>query len=307
MEERKYRGLPEWIFGDPKEKVREGYERINEILPSDVIFLNYGYSPFERPYQPVNWSPLNSTQLLLEVLLGIPIESSSKVLEVGCGRGGNIALIQKIFNCHAVGLDLCSSSVKFARHQHPECYFCEADAENMNLNPEGLIHIIMQKQFDVVLNIESSHAYTDLATFFREVDRVLKPGGYFLYADVFSEEDLIQLRPYRHVCTGQTTLFGPGEFNFRLINRRDITAGVVRSCQEIYPDLNCKLSQVEKLPFELPGSDSYIMEGLTSGRLKYELFQFKKLSDEDVETDYAEYENYDDYDEDEDENTFARR
>ena len=39
--------------------------------------------------------------------------------------------------------------------------------------------------FDVVLNVEASNDYGDRARFFREVARVLKPGGTFLYTDTF--------------------------------------------------------------------------------------------------------------------------
>lgn len=41
------------------------------------------------------------------------------------------------------------------------------------------------RSVDVVLNIEASHLYEDLARFFREVLRVLRSGGQFYYADLF--------------------------------------------------------------------------------------------------------------------------
>ena len=34
------------------------------------------------------------------------------------------------------------------------------------------------------LNVESSHCYGSMEQFLREVNRVLKPGGYFLWADM---------------------------------------------------------------------------------------------------------------------------
>jgi ubiquinone/menaquinone biosynthesis C-methylase UbiE len=38
--------------------------------------------------------------------------------------------------------------------------------------------------FDIVLNIESSHCYGDVAAFAAEVERVLKPGGWFGWVDM---------------------------------------------------------------------------------------------------------------------------
>lgn len=45
------------------------------------------------------------------------------------------------------------------------------------------------ESFDLVINIESSHLYNDPEKFFKEVQRVLKPNGYFCMADLrFSNE-----------------------------------------------------------------------------------------------------------------------
>ena len=38
---------------------------------------------------------------------------------------------------------------------------------------------------DAVINVESSHCYPSRLRFFEEVARILRPGGYFLYADLF--------------------------------------------------------------------------------------------------------------------------
>ena len=43
--------------------------------------------------------------------------------------------------------------------------------------------------FDILINVESSLYYPRVESFLREVVRVLKPSGYFLYADIrFVEE-----------------------------------------------------------------------------------------------------------------------
>ena len=52
--------------------------------------------------------------------------------------------------------------------------------------------------FDAVVNVEASHCYPDLPHFFQEVLRVLRPGGYFLYAD-FRRSDPDHARLHRQV------------------------------------------------------------------------------------------------------------
>jgi len=36
---------------------------------------------------------------------------------------------------------------------------------------------------DLIVNIESAHCYPDFVGFMKEVDRVLNPGGHFMFAD----------------------------------------------------------------------------------------------------------------------------
>ena len=46
------------------------------------------------------------------------------------------------------------------------------------------------RQVDVVINVESSHAYGSVTSFFAEVKRVLRPGGYFLITDMRDPKNL---------------------------------------------------------------------------------------------------------------------
>ena len=47
----------------------------------------------------------------------------------------------------------------------------------------GDVHDIQyaSNSFNLVLNVESSHYYADLKKFIQELERVLKPGGYFCW------------------------------------------------------------------------------------------------------------------------------
>ena len=43
--------------------------------------------------------------------------------------------------------------------------------------------------FDAVISIEASHRYPSFETFLREVRRVLRPGGHFMFADMRWDEN----------------------------------------------------------------------------------------------------------------------
>ena len=116
-----------------------------------------------------------------------------RMLEVGCGPGRGLDLISRLEEGSSfVGLDLSPKAIEFAT-QHSSSRgrvkFVQGDAEAL---PFG------DAEFDVVLNIESSHNYTHLERFFAEAVRVLKPGGYLVHADMMTSSFSEQLGRIRN-------------------------------------------------------------------------------------------------------------
>jgi SAM-dependent methyltransferase len=128
---------------------------------------------------------------------------------------------------------------------------CIGDAENLPFADDA---------FGVVINIESSHSYPNIRSFFHEVSRVLRPGGHFLYADIIDPADVSQTREY---------LAGLG---LCLDREEDITGNVLLSCSEMaakrkgaYRDYGGDMNLDEFLA--VPGSSTY--ENMKNGRTKY--------------------------------------
>jgi ubiquinone/menaquinone biosynthesis C-methylase UbiE len=137
-----------------------------------------------------------------------------RVLDVGCGRGGTVALLAQEFEATATGLDLSPEAIAFCRrtHRHPRAAFEVGDAEQLPFEA---------RQFEVVTNIESSHTYPSLRAFYAEVARVLAEGGVFLYTDLLPVPRWAEVR----------ALLGP--LGLSLEADRDITANVLASCDEV--------------------------------------------------------------------------
>jgi ubiquinone/menaquinone biosynthesis C-methylase UbiE len=104
-----------------------------------------------------------------------------RMLEVGCGPGWGLDLISRLEEGSSfVGLDLSPRAIEFASKRSSNgqrLRFMQGDAEAL---PFG------DAEFDVVLNIESSHNYPHPERFFAEAVRVLKPGGYLVHADMMT-------------------------------------------------------------------------------------------------------------------------
>jgi SAM-dependent methyltransferase len=141
-----------------------------------------------------------------------PIEGK-QVLEVGSGRGGGAKHIASYLKpSFYTGLDLAKNAVDLANKMNslPNLKFIQGSAENIPLADNSV---------DVVINVESSHAYGNVDNFLREVKRVLKPGGYLLLVDFRNEENVEQFM-------GQLKNSG-----LKQLEKEDISENVVSSIE----------------------------------------------------------------------------
>ena len=155
----------------------------------EVTFMNYGYFEKDKNIDLDLEEEKNRYAIQLYHHLATSIDVSNKdILEIGSGRGGGLNFICKNLNPKsATGVDLNEKAVRFCNDQYKNerIKFIHSDAEDLNLK---------EAAFDIVINIESSHGYPHMDRFLSEVYRVLKPGGYFLFADFRPQSELISLK-----------------------------------------------------------------------------------------------------------------
>lgn len=137
-------------------------------------FMNYGYDDpnYELALPSGDERNRYFIQLYAHTLWQAGSVAGRDVLEVGCGRGGGSEWIARTQGVKSVtGLDLAGSAIEFckANHDAANLTFVQGDAEKLPF-PDA--------SFDVVVNVESCHHYPSLATFFSEVERVLRPEGH---------------------------------------------------------------------------------------------------------------------------------
>lgn len=159
------------------------YENLAKFFRTDDwLFMNYGYDsdalrrnkiPLSEGEEPHRYH----IQLYHHLSSAVPFDGLD-VLEIGSGRGGGASYIKRYLKPRSMtGVDYSNSAVAFCwqRYKLDGLSFVKGDAEKLALR---------DNTFDVVINIESSHGYRFMDTFLSEVKRILKPGGYFLFADI---------------------------------------------------------------------------------------------------------------------------
>ena len=196
------------------------YQRLGKRAhDSGWTFMNYGYK-----YK--NQKTLNLTskdesnrmfiQLYDYVASQIPIKDG-EILEVGSGRGGGSSFLSRFHHPKSItGLDYSKSAIKLSNELHgnvDNLFFKLGDAENLPFK---------DNTFDAVINIESSHCYGNMERFLSEVSRVVKPGGYFGWADLRAK-DMVK-----------ETEFAFEKSNLTCIYNKTITPEVINALDDIH-------------------------------------------------------------------------
>jgi SAM-dependent methyltransferase len=201
-----------WLSGHaPRREIL--YDRLYSLRWGDTTTNNYGFAPAEsggpERFQLQLYAEL--VKLLGGAASGAGID---RVLEISCGRGGGLRQLALHLPGakQVIGLDFSMHAIRFCRAHYasfPHARFVRGHALQLPF-ADGA--------FDLVVNVEASHAYGDEAAFLGEVRRVLRPGGWLLYADHRRRRKMLRLE-HRLRAVG---LMGP---------LRDITANVVRACE----------------------------------------------------------------------------
>jgi ubiquinone/menaquinone biosynthesis C-methylase UbiE len=140
------------------------YDRV-----ADAYVTNLSY-PHTREY---------TAYLDQALLVQLPDAGLGDVAEICCGRGEAVELVAGRFK-RAVGVDISLNMLHAARRDHhaQNLTFIQGDATRLPL-AEGA--------FDSVFMLGGIHHVNDRATLFREIARILKPGGRFYFREPVSD------------------------------------------------------------------------------------------------------------------------
>ncbi|ORB11006.1 phthiotriol/phenolphthiotriol dimycocerosates methyltransferase [Mycobacterium noviomagense] len=208
------------FLGTSKFVAKYQYPLVTRLGGNDLVFMNFGYEedpPMALPLEASDEANRFCIQLYHRVATQVDL-SGKQVLEVSCFHGGGASyLMRTLHPASYTALDLNPAGIDFCRkrHQLPGLNFMQGDAENLPFADQS---------FDVVINIEASSYYPSFPRFLAEVARVLRPGGYLLYADVRYGRD--------HIAEWEEELRNAP---MRLVSERDISKEVARGVETNVP------------------------------------------------------------------------
>lgn len=132
---------------------------------------------------PIDEFHIRGRAATLELAQAAGLDSTKHVLDVGCGIGGSSRCLAKEFGCRVTGLDLTDEYCRVAAMLSARVgltsavNFRQGDATDMPFDDED---------FDVVWTEHAAMNIADKAKLYKEMHRVLRPGGTLAVYDVLA-------------------------------------------------------------------------------------------------------------------------
>lgn len=232
------------------------FNNLNESISDKFVFFNHGYYPNISKEKDI-FATAKNLYLYMYEKSNLHTEISS-VLEIGCGRGGGSAFLKERFpKIKYDACDLNQKNIDFCKEHHPkEINYKVCDAQQLDY-PEN--------KYDLILNIESCHGYSDIPNFLSSVEKSLKPNGVLCLADIFSRFE------YEYVmeCFNNS--------NLELLSLEEITKNVIDSLEDIIRKLNHdKVDLTSKDVSKLLHISSDQLRKYIEETQKYYCFMFRK-------------------------------
>lgn len=178
----------------------------------DEVYRLVRTSTYGKDLGQTGWTTSQESE---EIPRRLGLTSSSNVLELGCGSGGYALQVAGHVGCHIVGVDINAAGVGNANHL--------AAAQNLSSQARFQVADVSRPlafddpAFDAVFSNDVLCHVRGRLPLLREIFRVLKPGGRFLFSDALVIGGMISHEEVAARSTIGYYLFSPPGENERLL------------------------------------------------------------------------------------------
>lgn len=152
--------------------------RLNAALADDGADPERPTIEALAPYDQFHGRGMEATE---EIAARMSVSATDHLLDVGSGIGGPARFMAHRFGCRVTGIDLTAEFCEVARHltksmgMESKVDFRQGDALSMPF---------ADRKFDGAYSMNVSMNIADKPAFYREIRRVLKPGGWLMLSEL---------------------------------------------------------------------------------------------------------------------------
>jgi ubiquinone/menaquinone biosynthesis C-methylase UbiE len=169
---------------DTERDISAHYRRGNLLARLNAALIEDGVDPDHptleqlTPYDQFHGRGLEATLEIAELMAAGPTDH---LLDIGSGIGGPARYFANRFGCRVTGIDLTAEFCDVARHLTRLLNL--EDSVTFELG-DALMMPFADASFDGAYSMNVSMNIADKRAFYREINRVLKPGGWLLLSEV---------------------------------------------------------------------------------------------------------------------------
>lgn len=157
-------------------------ERLNAALKEDGVDPDHPGMDALAPYDHFHGRGLEATE---EIADSIRVGAGNRILDVGSGIGGPARYFANRFGCRVTGIDLTPEFCAVARHLTRLLHF--EDRVEFETG-DALAMPFADGSFDGAYSMNVSMNIADKGAFYREICRVLRPGGWLALSEIAKGE-----------------------------------------------------------------------------------------------------------------------
>jgi SAM-dependent methyltransferase len=160
----------------------------------------------------------------------LTIRASDHILDVGCGIGGPARYFADRFGCRVTGIDLTRDFCVVARELTRATGL---DAKVGVVDGDALAMPFANATFDGAYSMNVSMNIADKTALYREIHRVLKPGGWLMLSEIAKGADAEPDFPVPWAASGETSFLASPDATRRGLVAAGFDVVQLRSTREL--------------------------------------------------------------------------